>query len=173
MKLPLDQQLSLVIDRLSGVENVALRNALAQQVMGKAAGDALYLVAEGSEAFKRATEEAQAFGTALNRVDAAKIEMANDAVHRAQESLKGIFTTIAVNVAPVSVGISKRLLWRDPPPTRDEVLDLETRLQLHVMGAPDAREGVMAFLERREPQWSMTLERDWPEWLDDEGSSPK
>jgi enoyl-CoA hydratase/carnithine racemase len=78
---------------------------------------------------------------------------------------------IAVNVAPVSVGVSKRLLWRDPPPTRDEVLRLETELHLHLMGAPDAREGVMAFLERRDPQWSMTLAEDWPAWLDGDGEA--
>jgi enoyl-CoA hydratase/carnithine racemase len=75
---------------------------------------------------------------------------------------------IAVNVAPVSVGVSKRLLWRDPPPTRDDILRLETDLHLHLMGAPDAREGVMAFLEKRDPQWSMTLTDDWPSWLEDE-----
>jgi enoyl-CoA hydratase/carnithine racemase len=73
---------------------------------------------------------------------------------------------IAVNVAPVSVGVSKRLLWRDPPPTREDVHRLETDLHLHLMGAPDAREGVMAFLERRDPNWSMTLQDDWPSWLD-------
>lgn len=113
-------------------------------------------------------------GKNFSGVDAERWGLANEALDAEQVLPRAIEIArdIAVNVAPVSVGISKRLLWRDPPPTRDEVLDLETRLHLHVMGAPDAREGVMAFLERRDPQWSMTLERDWPEWLDDEGSSP-
>jgi enoyl-CoA hydratase/carnithine racemase len=105
-------------------------------------------------------DDAERWGLANEALDA------GDVLPRALE----IARDIAVNVAPVSVGISKRLLWRDPPPTRDEVLDLETKLHLHVMGAPDAREGVMAFLERRDPRWSMTLERDWPQWIDDEGS---
>ena len=108
-------------------------------------------------------------GKNFSGVDAERWGLANEALDapdvlpRALE----IARDIAVNVAPVSVAISKRLLWRDPPPTREEVLDLETRLHLHVMGAPDAREGVMAFLERRDPQWSMTLERDWPQWIDE------
>jgi hypothetical protein len=35
------------------------------------------------------------------------------------------------------------------------------------MGQPDSREGVLAFLEKRDPQWTMTLEDHWPAWLDD------
>jgi len=106
-------------------------------------------------------DDAERWGLANEAVDA-------DAVlPRALE----IARDIAVNTAPVSVAVSKRLLWRDPPPTSDETEQLETELHLHLMGAPDAREGVMAFLERRDPQWSMTLERDWPHWLD-EGNAP-
>lgn len=102
-------------------------------------------------------EEAGAWGLANEVLDAP------DVLPRALE----IARDIALNTAPVSVGISKRLLWRDPPPSRDDVLRLETDLHLHVMGAPDAREGVMAFLERRAPKWSMTLRDDWPRWLDE------
>lgn len=72
---------------------------------------------------------------------------------------------IAVNTAPVSVAVSKRLLWGTFAMSPTEVDHAETELHRHVMGAPDAREGVMAFLERREPQWSMTVGADWPdEW---------
>lgn len=72
---------------------------------------------------------------------------------------------IAVNTAPVSVAVSKRLLWGTFAMSPTEVDHAETELHRHVMGAPDAREGVMAFLERREPQWSMSVGDDWPdEW---------
>jgi hypothetical protein len=30
------------------------------------------------------------------------------------------------------------------------------------MGRADAREGVLAFLERRDPRWSLSPTRDWP-----------
>jgi hypothetical protein len=30
------------------------------------------------------------------------------------------------------------------------------------MGRPDALEGVLAFLERRAPKWSLAVPRDWP-----------
>jgi len=31
------------------------------------------------------------------------------------------------------------------------------------MGKPDALEGVMAFLERREPRWKLRVGTHWPE----------
>jgi hypothetical protein len=37
------------------------------------------------------------------------------------------------------------------------------------MGSDDAREGVMAFLERRDPHWTRRLSSDWPEWPEQDG----
>ncbi|OYD69467.1 enoyl-CoA hydratase/isomerase family protein [Rhodococcus sp. OK302] len=72
---------------------------------------------------------------------------------------------IAVNVAPMSVALSKRLLWqtarRGFEPER--VAELETELHLRVMGKPDAAEGVRAYLERRDPQWVSKLSEEWQE----------
>ena len=72
---------------------------------------------------------------------------------------------IAVNVAPMSAALSKRLLWqsigRNYSPER--VAELETDMHLRVMGTHDAAEGVRAFADRREPQWQSSLSRDWQE----------
>ena len=70
---------------------------------------------------------------------------------------------MAVNTAPVSVAVSKRLLWGTFSMTPDEVDRAETDLHHHLMGEADAREGVMAFLERREPQWSLSVSENWPD----------
>jgi enoyl-CoA hydratase/carnithine racemase len=72
---------------------------------------------------------------------------------------------IVTNTAPLSVAISKRLLWADPPLTADEADRLETLMHLEVMGRDDAREGVLAFLERRDPTWTLSPTRDWPAGL--------
>jgi enoyl-CoA hydratase/carnithine racemase len=69
---------------------------------------------------------------------------------------------IAVHAAPLSVALSKRLLWHQPTLDADECDRLETAYHRVVMGREDAREGVLAFLERREPQWSLSVTRDWP-----------
>ena len=70
---------------------------------------------------------------------------------------------IAVNAAPVSVAITKRLLWRqlaEPDPRRAK--RIEDQL-FHWSGQqPDAVEGVKSFLEKRDPRWSMTM-AEFPE----------
>jgi hypothetical protein len=38
-----------------------------------------------------------------------------------------------------------------------------------VMGREDAKEGVLAYLEHREPRWTLSPTRDWPEDLLTEG----
>lgn len=73
---------------------------------------------------------------------------------------------IAANTAPVSVALSKRLLWDGLEHDRAWVGDKETEYHHHVMGRSDAVEGVMAYLERREPHWSLAVSRDYPEGLD-------
>jgi enoyl-CoA hydratase/carnithine racemase len=70
---------------------------------------------------------------------------------------------LAVNTAPLSVAISKRLVWASPTLAADDVDRLETAMHEHVMGRADAREGVLAFLEHRDPRWSLSPTRDWPD----------
>ncbi|WP_027502400.1 enoyl-CoA hydratase/isomerase family protein [Rhodococcus sp. UNC363MFTsu5.1] len=72
---------------------------------------------------------------------------------------------IAVNTAPMSVALSKRLLWQTARHGYgpDRVATLETDLHLRVMGTPDAAEGVRAYLDRREPRWTSRLSTDWQE----------
>lgn len=70
---------------------------------------------------------------------------------------------VAVNTAPLSVALSKRLLWHQPTLDADECDRLETAYHRVVMGREDAREGVLAYLERREPRWTLSPTRDWPE----------
>jgi enoyl-CoA hydratase/carnithine racemase len=70
---------------------------------------------------------------------------------------------IARNTAPLSVALSKRLLWASSVLGRDDVERLETELHHVVMGRDDAREGVLAFVEKRDPVWRLSPTRDWPD----------
>jgi enoyl-CoA hydratase/carnithine racemase len=69
---------------------------------------------------------------------------------------------IAVNTAPLSVALCKRLLWDGEALSQSEIGRRETALHHVVMGREDALEGVMAFLERRAPRWSLRVSKDWP-----------
>ncbi|MEZ4330727.1 MAG: enoyl-CoA hydratase-related protein [Myxococcota bacterium] len=70
----------------------------------------------------------------------------------------------AIHAAPLSVAVSKRLLWDSPELTAEQVLHCETELHKHIMAAPDAIEGPMAHVERRRPEWKLRVSRDWPDW---------
>ncbi|QBJ97410.1 crotonase [Rhodococcus sp. ABRD24] len=76
---------------------------------------------------------------------------------------------IATNVAPMSAALSKRLLWDTARHgfTPERVARYETELHHRVMGGADAVEGVRAFLDRRDPEWSARVSADWRElpWL--------
>jgi enoyl-CoA hydratase/carnithine racemase len=75
---------------------------------------------------------------------------------------------IAVHTAPVSVAITRRLLWRqlmETDPRRGKALE---DALFHWSGAQaDAAEGVRAFLEKREPRWSMSAANDLPDLIGD------
>ena len=65
---------------------------------------------------------------------------------------------LARSTAPRSVAFSKELLWRSWALTPEEVERLETEYHHRLMEGHDAREGVMAFLEKRPPQWRGRLD---------------
>ena len=75
---------------------------------------------------------------------------------------------MAEQTAPLSVAVSKKLLWQSSQLGPEQVEAYETRLHHHLMGRPDAAEGVMAFLERRSPRWTAKVSEEWPEWPDPE-----
>jgi enoyl-CoA hydratase/carnithine racemase len=70
---------------------------------------------------------------------------------------------IAVNVAPMSAALCKRLLWDSAIHgyTPRQVASLETQLHHRVMGTADAAEGVAAFVQKRPPRFSARVSSDW------------
>ena len=65
--------------------------------------------------------------------------------------------------APVSVAISKRLLWEGLTASIVEMDQREFTLFDWVCRQPDAVEGVTSFLEKRDPAWKMSVNRDMPD----------
>lgn len=107
VRLAPDQQLQSMLDHLAGLSNVTERNALAMQVFGGRATEMLNLIADGSGAIKEATEDAKAWGLALDRVDSAKVEAANDAMTRAKSAMQGVANTINVALSPYIAALAK------------------------------------------------------------------
>lgn len=110
LRMPTDQAFMRIGDALMDVDNNMQRLALTQEIFGKGATGIINLMAEGSEGMAAATREAQALGLALSRVDAAKIEIANDSFTRIKSVFAGIGNTIAVQLSPYIQGIGDWLV---------------------------------------------------------------
>jgi enoyl-CoA hydratase/carnithine racemase len=81
-------------------------------------------------------------------------------------TVRALAEDIARNAAPVSVAITKRLIWHNLLETDlQRAEDIESRLFWWTGTQPDAREGVRSFLEKRPPQWSMKPSTDLPDFL--------
>lgn len=104
-------------------------------------------------------------GRTFGGAEAVALGIANRALpaDRVLDHAVTVARDIAVNVAPMSAALCKRLLWDTAIDgyTPRQVAALETQLHQRVMGTPDAREGVAAFLERRPPSFTSRLSEEW------------
>ncbi|NLT28939.1 MAG: crotonase [Propionibacterium sp.] len=104
-------------------------------------------------------------GRTFGGAEAARLGIATETVPNAEvlDRALTIAADIATHVAPMSAALSKRILWDclEHGYSARQVAELETEAHHRVMGKPDAREGVRAFLERREPRWSASVAEEW------------
>jgi enoyl-CoA hydratase/carnithine racemase len=70
---------------------------------------------------------------------------------------------IAVNAAPLSVAISKRLLWDGVGVDVAAFRRREGAWLNFTTSRPDSKEGTLAFLEKRSPQWQGRVSSDLPD----------
>lgn len=89
-------------------------------------------------------------------------------VHEPQDLLPAAYelaTDLVANTAPVSVALSRRLMYEAQTMTLEQVHRLESRLVLHTVLSADAVEGVTSFLQRRPPSFPGTVDKDLPPFL--------
>ncbi len=98
--------------------------------------------------------------------EAAQLGLVNEAVPTAEVLPRALemARNIAENCAPVSVALTKRMIWEHlggPPPL--EVAKREAKALWALGKMADSREGVQSFLEKRKPRWSLSVSKDTPE----------
>ena len=96
-----DQLFQTVADKLQSIENPSQKTAIAMELMGRNGAKALTLIANGSKGLKASADEADRLGLSFSRIDAAKIEMANDAMTKLWGVFEGLGNTLAIQLSPV------------------------------------------------------------------------
>lgn len=105
----------------------------------------------------RTFSAAEAFESGL----VARVVPAEDLMSEARDRAR----MIAERCAPVSVAMMRRMAWRMQGAAHPmEAHRVETQGILHAGMGADAKEGVMSFLEKRAPDFPMTVSQDLPPW---------
>jgi len=103
-------QFELLSQRISEIENPAVRAAIAMKVFGRSGEDMLNLIKDGTGVLTEAKEEAKRFGLEISRIDAAQLEAANDAVAKIAAATGGAARQFAVGLTPAITATIENLL---------------------------------------------------------------
>ncbi len=95
-----EKQMDAIADAMAKVKDNTHLTAISMDLFGARNAQLVNTLKEGSAGLARERKEAEALGLAFNRVDAAKVESANDSMTRIKGVLSGIGNTIAIKVAP-------------------------------------------------------------------------
>lgn len=102
-------QMGAIADGLNAVGNQTDKVRLATELFGKAGAKMLPMLQGGSAGLKDMAEDAAKLGITFSRVDAAKVEAANDAVSRMKAAFSGLFNTLAIEIAPTITAIANHI----------------------------------------------------------------
>ncbi|MEA2708371.1 MAG: hypothetical protein QOF78_972 [Phycisphaerales bacterium] len=105
-----DKTFTLIADRLSKVTSAYDRAKIASDIFGRAGQQLEPLLLGGADGIAAAQAEAEKLGLTFSRLDAAKIEEANDQLSRVQGILAGAGRAAAIELAPAIAGLSQKLI---------------------------------------------------------------
>lgn len=98
-----------IADGIAGIEDPAARTSAAMDLFGRAGADLIPLLAGGSEALQQGVDLIEEYGLGISRVDAGKVEAANDAWTDLFRVLEGVADKLAVALAPASQKVAESL----------------------------------------------------------------
>lgn len=107
--MPTDIAIGKIADGLNRMTNQSQRAYVASQIFGKNWTGIIPLLQEGSEGLRRAGIEADKLGFSFDRVDAAQVEAANDAIQKVRNVLTGVATQLAIKLAPFITAMADKL----------------------------------------------------------------
>lgn len=98
-----------IADAISRLPTQAQKAAAASDLFSRAGLQLVNTLDLGAKGLRKMHVEAVLLGLAFSRIDAAKVEAANDAIQRMRETFIGIGRTIAINIAPYIEFVAKQL----------------------------------------------------------------
>lgn len=100
------EQMRVIADEFQNVENQADRVRIAYELFGTQGIKLANTLRVGSEGLDEFQQKAELLGIAINRIDAAKVEAANDSFDSASKTLEGFGNQLSVEVAPFITAIA-------------------------------------------------------------------
>lgn len=104
-----DVQMGILADRINGINDASERTAVSMELFGKNGGRLFSVIKGGSEGMEKGAEEAKKLGLAVSRLDAAKVEAANEAFIKMHAVIEGIGNKLAIASAPFLEAIVNKL----------------------------------------------------------------
>lgn len=109
-KLSPEEAFGKTLDALNKVENQFDKAGAASDLFGRSGIKLIKLAETGSKGLKAMSEETKALGLSFSRIDAAKVEMANDRLSDLGDILKGVGQQLAIKVAPLITATAEALI---------------------------------------------------------------
>lgn len=98
-----------IADGINELPTSSERATAAMEIFGKQGVGLLNTLAAGSEGIAAMSAEAEKLGMTYSRVDAAQVEMANDALNRAGKFVTSLGNQLAIQLAPYIEAAAKKL----------------------------------------------------------------
>lgn len=103
-----DEAFKRIADGIAKIQNPANRAATAMAIFGKSGQSLLPLLMSGSKGIDAAIASAERLGLTFSRVDAFKVEAANDAMTEAGKVAVGLGNTFAIQLSPFIEAAAKK-----------------------------------------------------------------
>lgn len=102
-----EEAFTKIAEAINGLGTQSEKAAAAADIFGRSGVDLLPMLSLGRSGLEAMRKEVDGLGQSFSRVDAAKVEEANDAITRMKAAFEGLTTELAIALAPAIVAFSE------------------------------------------------------------------
>lgn len=104
-----ENQLKAIADALDAVENPTIKAALASRIFGDQGQAMLNVLAGGSKTLEEFQTRAGEINLTFSRLDAAQVEIANDALNTMTQSLSDVWRVLVIQLSPYVTYVANQI----------------------------------------------------------------